>query len=87
MTRQFDGRTLEECRQAGGICIDLEAELHFEDGDFYDLNHTSPQGPGRSVYIWPTNCANFRNPGRLKIQRRAPTRAAIDAYSSIARYV
>ena len=44
VTRLFNDKTLELCRETGGICIDLAAELHFEDGDFYDVNHTSPRG-------------------------------------------
>lgn len=44
VTRLFNDKTLKLCRETGGICIDLAAELQFEDGDFYDLNHTSPRG-------------------------------------------
>ena len=40
----FNRRTLKVCREAGAICIDLVAGLHFSDGDFYDVMHTTPQG-------------------------------------------
>lgn len=37
----------------GGICIDLAKELTFEDEDFYDGAHNTPQGAkkiGRYLY-------------------------------------
>jgi hypothetical protein len=40
----INARTLEVCRDTGAICVDLAAELHFGDGDFYDVIHTTPQG-------------------------------------------
>ncbi|HEC14560.1 MAG TPA: SGNH/GDSL hydrolase family protein [Rhodospirillales bacterium] len=40
-------RTMSECRAAKAICIDLAAELFFEDGDHYDPLHTTPKGSAK----------------------------------------
>lgn len=44
MRQLINRRTMEFCRQAGGVCLDLASEVKFEDGDFYDFPHTSPRG-------------------------------------------
>jgi len=41
------------CREKGAVCVDLGRELQFEDGDFYDNVHNTPQGTakiGRYLY-------------------------------------
>lgn len=35
------------CREVMAVCIDLAAELFFEDGDHYDEVHTTPKGSAR----------------------------------------
>jgi len=40
-------RAMTVCREEGAICIDLAAELFFEDGDHYDVFHTAPKGSAR----------------------------------------
>lgn len=42
--RAIHGKTLEVCAEAGGLCIDLDHELAFDDEDFYDYTHTTPRG-------------------------------------------
>lgn len=45
--------TMEECRDGGGVCIDLANELEFDDDDFYDFFHNTPKGTekiGRYLY-------------------------------------
>lgn len=37
-------RTIAVCREVKAICIDLASELYFNDGDHYDMLHTSPKG-------------------------------------------
>jgi hypothetical protein len=44
MMQLINNKTMETCRHMGGICIDLASELAFEDGDFYDYHHNTPQG-------------------------------------------
>ena len=44
MRRLINRRTMEFCRQAGGVCLDLAGEIKFGDGDFYDFPHTTPRG-------------------------------------------
>jgi len=39
--------TMDRCRRAGMICIDLAEELFFEDSDFYDRLHTTPRGSAK----------------------------------------
>ncbi len=40
----FNRVTMDVCRQLGAICIDLASTVEFEDGDFYDRLHNTPQG-------------------------------------------
>ena len=40
----FNAATLAVCRETGAICLDLAGEVAFEDGDFYDEVHNTPQG-------------------------------------------
>gem|GEM_PF-340311 len=40
----YNARALAVCREEGAICIDLEHEIQFEDGDFYDIMHNTPAG-------------------------------------------
>jgi len=44
MMRLINNKTMEFCHSLGGICLDLASELEFEDGDFYDFYHHTPQG-------------------------------------------
>ncbi len=44
MMKVFNEKTLEVCREVGGICIDLASELEFDDDDFYDFAHNTPEG-------------------------------------------
>lgn len=51
--RAFNDVTLEVCREAAAICVDLAGALAFEDGDFYDRVHNTPAGTrkvGRFLY-------------------------------------
>lgn len=47
MMRLLNTETLETCRDVGGICIDLAGEMEFDDGDFYDYHHNTPQGAAK----------------------------------------
>jgi hypothetical protein len=40
----FNEVTLKVCREEKGICIDLEQEAEFGDGDFYDASHVVSSG-------------------------------------------
>lgn len=40
----FNRRALKACQDAAAICLDLGAELWFDDRDFYDICHTTPSG-------------------------------------------
>jgi len=42
--RLFNEVTMRVCREADGICIDLEREIQFSDGDFYDHAHVVASG-------------------------------------------
>lgn len=42
-----DKETISACREAGGICIDLAAELNLGEPDFYDYYHNTPRGAAR----------------------------------------
>ena len=44
MMRMLNNKTMEFCRSAGAICLDLGGELEFEDSDFYDFYHNTPSG-------------------------------------------
>ncbi len=44
MMQLINKKTMETCRDIGGICIDLASELEFDDSDFYDYHHNAPQG-------------------------------------------
>jgi len=49
----FNDRAMQVCRAHAAICIDLGAELVFEDGDFYDRFHTTAQGSHRiAAYLF-----------------------------------
>jgi hypothetical protein len=43
----FNRAAMAACRAAGAICVDLESEIEFKPGDFYDLVHTTPAGSAR----------------------------------------
>ncbi len=40
----FNAATLAVCRETGAACLDLAGEVVFEDRDFYDEVHNTPQG-------------------------------------------
>jgi hypothetical protein len=40
-------RAMKICQEAKAICIDVSKELEFEDGDHYDLLHTTPKGSAK----------------------------------------
>lgn len=42
-----DRTAMAACREVMAVCIDLAAELFFEDGDHYDEVHTTPKGSAR----------------------------------------
>lgn len=44
MMEAFNNVLMDGCGEVGGICINLAAELQFEDSDFYDFVHTTPSG-------------------------------------------
>ncbi len=45
--------TMDRCRKAQMICIDLADGLFFEDGDFYDRLHNTPQGARKvGIYLY-----------------------------------
>ena len=44
MLNLLDAETLSVCREVGGVCVDLAAEIDWEDDDFYDFFHNTPQG-------------------------------------------
>lgn len=43
----FNRTTLEVCRAAKAICVDLGAELWFDDLDYYDTVHATPSGAAK----------------------------------------
>jgi lysophospholipase L1-like esterase len=43
----YNRQALAACREAEAICIDLGAELWFEDADFYDAVHNTPSGAAK----------------------------------------
>ena len=43
----FNARAMKSCREMQAICIDLSAELEFQDGDFLDHVHTTPRGSAK----------------------------------------
>ena len=50
---EFNNATMSVCEKNTRICIDLAKELTFEDEDFYDGAHDTPQGAkkiGRYLY-------------------------------------
>ena len=47
MLDALNRRTMDFCRGSGGICIDLAAELEFDDNDFYDYTHNTPAGAAK----------------------------------------
>ena len=44
MNKLLNNTTMSVCKQANGICIDLESELNFTHDDFYDFAHNTPRG-------------------------------------------
>lgn len=49
----YNAATLRAAAEAGAVGIDLEVSLSLEDGDFYDVAHTTPTGAakiGRFLY-------------------------------------
>jgi hypothetical protein len=53
MMQMLNNKTMEFCRKAGGICVDLATELELEDGDFYDFYHNTPRGAEKiGVYLY-----------------------------------
>jgi hypothetical protein len=45
--------TLETCPEIGGVGIDLAGELQFDDSDFYDFIHNTPQGAAKvGTYLY-----------------------------------
>ena len=49
--RLFNDVTLRVCREAQGVCIDLERRFVAEDGDFFDDVHTTTQGSAKVAAI------------------------------------
>lgn len=45
--RAMDEAALKACRETGSDCIDLNDRLSFENGDFWDIVHTTPAGSRR----------------------------------------
>lgn len=45
--RAFNRALMATCAELDAICIDLARELTFDDDDFYDLVHNTPQGAAR----------------------------------------
>lgn len=43
----FNQVTREVCRDHGLVCLDLARELTFDNGDFYDYLHNTPQGAAK----------------------------------------
>ena len=43
----FNRTTMETCRGLGAICVDLGAELWFDDLDYYDTVHATPSGAAK----------------------------------------
>jgi len=50
--REFWAATIEECEKENGICLDAGNDIRWQDGDFYDAIHNTPQGAQRlGAYI------------------------------------
>jgi hypothetical protein len=47
MMQLLNQKTFDTCRETGSVCIDLASELKFEDEDFYDYYHNTPQGAAK----------------------------------------
>jgi len=47
MLRELHNTTVETARSVGAIALDLAGELQFEDDDFYDESHNTPQGTAK----------------------------------------
>lgn len=45
--QRLNQRTLQVCRETGGICIDLAGELRLRRQDLYDFVHTTPKGSAK----------------------------------------
>ena len=43
----FNRALMDVCREVGGICVDLAAGIEFGDGDYWDWEHTTPQGSAK----------------------------------------
>jgi hypothetical protein len=53
MMKMLNETTLATCLEIGGIPIDVANNIQWEDGDFYDNVHNTPQGAakiGRYLY-------------------------------------
>lgn len=44
MLAAVNAKTMEFCKRVDGVCLDLAKDVDFEDGDFYDYFHNTPQG-------------------------------------------
>jgi hypothetical protein len=53
----FNEITLKVCREEKGICIDLEQEAEFDDGDFYDHSHVISAGSRKIAEVIYRNLA------------------------------
>ncbi len=52
MLRQLNRLTLQTCEEMGAIGIDLAEAVQWEDEDFYDFFHNTPQGARKvGVYL------------------------------------
>lgn len=47
MMRLLNRRTMDTCRELRALCLDLAAEVAFEDADFYDSAHNTPAGAAK----------------------------------------
>jgi hypothetical protein len=53
MMSMLNNKTMEFCREVGGVCLDLASELEFDDADFYDFYHNTPRGAEKTgVYLY-----------------------------------
>lgn len=43
----FNRVLMDTCRDLGAICVDLAAHIEFSDGDYWDWEHTTPQGSAK----------------------------------------
>ena len=51
--REFWAVMMDECENSGGVCIDAGNEVPWQEGDFYDSVHNTPQGAKRlGMYLY-----------------------------------